>query len=230
MQGEEDYLALSGLQHFLFRRRQWALIHIEDQWKENLRTTEGNLMHERAHDEKQSESRGDLLIVRGLKICSAKLGISGQCDVVEFRKAKDGIPLHNRDGLWSVSPIEYKRGAPKTDRSDEAQLCAQAICLEEMLGTDIPKGALFYGEVRRRTVVAFNEELRRTVTDAIAEMHRLYARGYTPKSKPGKWCNACSLKEICLPSLMKSQPVEGTPAQGCQTMRQLRTARAKQRL
>ena len=208
MHGEEELLALSGLQHFLFCRRQWALIHIEDQWKENLRTIEGNLMHERVHDERQSESRGDLLVVRGLRICSSKLGISGQCDVVEFRKAKDGILLHDREGFWCVFPIEYKRGVPKINHSDEAQLCAQAMCLEEMLGTDIPEGALFYGEVRRRIVVTFNDELRSLVTDSFAEMHRLYARGYTPKSKPGKWCNACSLKEMCLPSLMKQQSVE----------------------
>lgn len=208
MHGEEDYLALSGLQHFLFCRRQWALIHIENQWADNLRTTEGQLMHDRAHNEMLVESRGNVLIARGLRISSEKLGVSGQCDVVEFHRAKDGIPLHGREGHWNVYPVEYKRGVPKADRSDEAQLCAQAMCLEEMLGTAIPEGALFYGENRRRTIVAFEQELRDTVTEALDEMHLLYRRGYTPKSKPGKWCSACSLKEICLPVLQKGRSVE----------------------
>ncbi len=165
-------------------------------------------MHERAHDEKLSELRGDILIVRGLRISSETLGVSGQCDIVEFHRAKEGVPLHGREGLWTVYPIEYKHGVPKPDQSDVAQLCAQAMCLEEMLGTVIPEGALFYGETRRRTVVQFNQTLRDTVTKALQEMHTLYQRGYTPKSKTGKWCNACSLKEICLPALLKDKSVE----------------------
>ena len=148
MQSEDNYLALSGLQHFLFCRRQWALIHIEDQWKENLRTVEGDLLHKRAHNDQLSESRGDLLIVRGLKISSAKLGITGQCDIVEFHRTQGGgIHLNGREGLWLAYPVEYKRGVPKTNFSDEAQLCAQAMCLEEMLGTDIPRG-LYSMEIR----------------------------------------------------------------------------------
>jgi len=208
MSSDDPYLPLSGLQHFLFCRRQWALIHIENQWKENLRTTEGGLMHERAHDEGLSELRGDVLTVRGLRISSEMLGVSGQCDVVEFHRSANGVSLHGREGLWSVYPVEYKRGAPKTDQSDAAQLCAQAMCLEEMLGTSIPEGALFYGETRRRTVVAFDQALRDAVTEALQEMHALFRRGYTPKSKPGKRCNACSLKEICLPALQKQRSVE----------------------
>ncbi len=208
MSTDEEYLALSGLQHFMFCRRQWALIHIENQWKENLLTTEGSLMHDRAHDEKLSELRGDILTIRGLRISSEKLGVSGQCDVIEFHRTKTGVPLHGREGLWSVYPVEYKRGAPKANQSDAAQLCAQAMCLEEMLGTVIMEGALFYGETHRRTVVAFDHTLRNTVTEALKEMHSLYQRGYTPKSKTGKWCNSCSLNEICLPVLQQVRSVE----------------------
>lgn len=200
---EEDFLQLSGLQHFIFCRRQWALIHIENQWKENLRTVEGNLMHARAHDEKQRERRGDLLILRGLPVFSRSLGISGQCDVVEFRTDPAGVPLHGEDGLWRPCPVEYKRGKPKSHNADQMQLCAQAMCLEEMLCCTIPEGALFYGEPRRRTAVLFTEDQRQAVRDAIKEMHQLFQRGYTPRVKPSKSCNACSLKELCLPALTR---------------------------
>lgn len=198
---EEEMLQLSGLQHFIFCRRQWALIHIENQWKENLRTVEGNLMHARAHDEKQRERRGDLLILRGLPVFSRSLGISGQCDVVEFRTDLAGVPLHGEDGLWRPCPVEYKRGKPKSHNADQMQLCAQAMCLEEMLCCTIPEGALFYGEPRRRTAVPFTDDLRQAVQDALKEMHQLFQRGYTPRVKPSKSCNACSLKELCLPAL-----------------------------
>ena len=204
---EEDYLQLSGLQHFAFCRRQWALIHIEDQWAENYRTVDGHLMHKRVHDQEFRESRGDRLTVRGLAVHSARLGVSGQCDAVEFFKAPAGVPLQGRDGLWLPYPVEYKRGKPKEHSADELQLCAQAMCLEEMLCCPVPEGALYYGEPRRRTVVSFTEELRRQVQDSLAEMHELYQRRYTPKVKPSKACNACSLKDLCLPKLMSRRSV-----------------------
>lgn len=204
---EDDYLQLSGLQHFRFCRRQWALIHIENQWAENLRTVDGHIMHENAHDMGLRESRGELLIVRGLAIHSAQLGVSGQCDVVEFRRDSGGVPLKTRDGLWSCYPIEYKRGSPKDNLADELQLCAQAMCLEEMLCCTIPEGALFYGEPRRRSVVTFTPELRSQVRDCLGEMHELFQRRHTPKVKPTKACNACSLKDLCLPRLMNRKRV-----------------------
>lgn len=204
---EEDYLQLSGLQHFAFCRRQWALIHVENQWRENLRTVEGDLFHHRAHNEQQRERRGDTLILRGLPVASAKLGISGKCDVVEFRACPDGISLQGEDGLWKPYPVEYKRGAPKAHDADELQLCAQAMCLEDMLCCSISEGALFYGETRRRTVVPFTDPLRHQVSAMLEEMHQLYCRGYTPKVKPSKGCNACSLKELCLPALMRGRQV-----------------------
>ncbi len=205
---QEDYLQLSGLQHFAFCRRQWALIHIEQQWKENLRTVEGGLFHTRAHDEQARERRGDTLILRGLSVSSPTLGISGKCDVVEFRIDPHGISLHGEEGLWSPFPVEYKRGAPKACRADELQLCAQAMCLEEMLCCTIAEGALFYGESRRRTAVLFTPELRRQVCTMLEEMHQLCRRGYTPKAKPSKGCGACSLKEICLPALMRGRTAD----------------------
>lgn len=204
---EEDDLQLSGLQHFAFCRRQWALIHIENQWAENYRTTDGQIMHEHVHDQEARESRGDRLIVRGLAIHSAELGVSGQCDVVEFTRDPAGVPLQGQEGLWQPYPVEYKRGKPKEHSADELQLCAQALCLEEMLCCTIPKGALYYGEPRRRTVVSFSPELRRQVRDSLTEMHQLYERHYTPKVKPSKACNACSLKDLCLPKLMSRRSV-----------------------
>ena len=204
---EEDFLQLSGLQHFRFCRRQWALIHIENQWHENYFTVDGSLMHENAHDGEKRESRGDLLILRGLPVFSRTLGISGQCDVVEFRRDPGGVSLRERDGLWKPFPVEYKRGKPKEHSADELQLCDQAMCLEEMLCCDIPQGALFYGEPRRRTAVDFTPELRKDVRDCLTEMHQLYERGYTPKVKPGSMCRACSLKDLCLPSLTRRRSV-----------------------
>lgn len=199
---EEDLLQLSGLQHFAFCRRQWALIHIEQQWQENLRTVEGALLHRRAHDEQLRERRGDVLILRGLPVVSRTLGLSGKCDVVEFHADPAGIPLQGEEGLWHPFPVEYKRGRPKAHDADLLQLCAQAMCLEEMLCCAVPEGALFYGETRRRMDVSFSDELRGRVTALLAEMHQLFRRGHTPKVRPSKSCNACSLKEICLPALL----------------------------
>lgn len=205
----DDCLMISGLQHFRFCRRQWALIHIEQQWAENVRTVEGNFLHERAHNEQLRESRGDLLIVRGLRVQSLTLGLTGQCDVVEFRRDDaHGVPLAGKHGLWLPYPVEYKRGAPKQDSCDELQLCAQAMCLEEMLCCTIPAGAVYYGEPRRRESVVFTEELRAEVRSALAEMHQYAQRGYTPKVKPRKGCGACSLKDVCLPKLMGKPSVE----------------------
>lgn len=204
---EEDWLQLSGLQHFAFCRRQWALIHIENQWAENFRTVDGQLMHEHVHDQEFRESRGDRLTVRGLAVHSAELGVSGQCDAVEFYRDPAGVPLQNREGLWLPYPVEYKRGKPKEHNADEMQFCAQAICLEEMLCCTILEGALYYGEPRRRTTVQFVPELRQQVQDSLTEMHELYKRRYTPKVKPSKACNACSLKDLCLPKLMSRKKV-----------------------
>lgn len=200
---EEDFLQLAGVQHFAFCRRQWALIHLEQQWAENRRTVEGELLHERCHDDGLTEKRGDTLIVRGMRIHSAALGVSGACDVVEFHASPDGVPLAGREGTWQAVPVEYKRGKPKAHDADALQLCGQAICLEEMLACEIDKGYLYYGETRRRQEIVFTEDLRAKLRVLLEEMHGLAARGHTPRVKPAKACSACSLQELCLPRLYK---------------------------
>ena len=204
MYSDDEYLLLSGLQHFLFCRRQWALIHIEQQWAENYWTTEGKLMHKNAHDAGKRTKRGLILTIRAMRIHSVKLGISGECDVVEFHNDSEGVPISGEKGRWKPYPLEYKRGTTKPGPYDQAQLCAQAMCLEEMLCCEISEGALYYGEDRRRTIVKFTQELRQLVEQSFEEMHQYYSRGYTPKVRPTKSCNACSLKELCVPKLMKN--------------------------
>lgn len=216
---EEEYLLLSGLQHFKFCRRQWALIHIENLWAENFRTVDGMILHKNAHDQDFRESRRDRIITRGVSVFSPTLGVSGQCDILEYHQGTEGIPIKGEAGLWQPYPVEYKRGSPREDSADTLQLCGQAMCLEEMLCCSIPEGALYYGEIRHRVAVTFTAELRQEVRDLLQEMHALYRRGHTPKVKTTKSCNACSLKELCLPKLMKSRSVdrylrdamEGTP-------------------
>ncbi|MDL2259202.1 CRISPR-associated protein Cas4 [Eubacteriales bacterium OttesenSCG-928-K08] len=210
MEPNEQSLLISGIQHFAFCRRQWALIHVEQQWQENLRTVEGQLLHKKAHED-TVEKRGDLLIVRDMPVFSNMLGIRGACDVVEFHVDAGGVPLQGRYGkqgvLYRPIPIEYKRGKPKEDSSDALQLCAQAMCLEEMLACDIHEGFLYYGETHRRLAIVFDAPLRQRLLEMLQEMHAIYLRGYTPKSKPGAFCRACSLKELCLPMLCKNPSV-----------------------
>ena len=205
---EDDYLMISGIQHFKFCRRQWALIHVEQQWAENVHTVTGELMHKKAHDPYLTEKRKDTIIVSALPVSSRELGISGECDVVEFHKCEDGIQLHGHRGLYSVFPVEYKKGKPKLTEEDKLQVVAQALCLEEMFSTRVAQGAIFYGETRRREQIEITEELREEVIHMLAEMHQYYARKYTPKVKPSKACNACSLKDICLPKLNKTVSVK----------------------
>lgn len=183
------------------------MIHIENLWAENVRTVEGNILHERAHDDQLTESRGDVLILRGLRITSEELGLSGTCDVVEFHQHTQGVMLHGREGRWLPYPVEYKRGKTKEDDCDQLQLCAQAMCLEKIFVCDIPEGSLYYGETRRRQRVPFTPELRARVESMAAEMQEYYIRRHTPSAKPSKACNACSLKDLCLPKLTKHESV-----------------------
>lgn len=201
---EDDYLNIAGLQHFAFCRRQWALIHIEQQWQENLRTIEGQILHERAHDGYSAEKRGDVIISRGMAIFSRTLGINGVCDIVELHKSPDGVNIIGREGLFKPIPVEYKRGNPKEGDCDSVQICGQAMCLEEMLLCKIPEGYLFYGETNHRQRVELSQALRDRVESILIEMHAFYDRRYTPKVKPTKSCKACSLAEICMPKLCKN--------------------------
>jgi len=205
----ENYLLLSGIQHYAYCPRRWALIHIEQQWLENALTASGRIMHERVHNDTGHELRGDVLTVRGLRVASHSLKISGVCDVVEFHKHKDGVELRGFRGLWLPYPVEYKHGSSKgAYNADRLQLCAQAICLEEMLLCTINEGALFYGKTRRRETVIFDESLRSALYTAVDRMHDLFKRGHTPKVKKHKGCNACSLNLICLPALSTQEKSE----------------------
>lgn len=186
MYDESDFIMLSALQHYLFCPRQCALIHIEQQWAENRYTAEGQVLHERV-DSNQSDTAGDVRIVRTLPLCSHRLGLTGQADVVEF----------HQDG--TVFPVEYKRGKPKKNRCDEVQLCAQALCLEEMLTIQVDEGALFYGKRRRRTIVAFDEQLRELTQHVICQVHSLLDESVTPPASYEPKCDNCSLLNICLP-------------------------------
>lgn len=215
---EDEYLMLSGIQHFEFCRRQWALIHIEQQWAENEHTVVGELMHKKAHDPYLTEKRKDVLIARALPVSSRVLGISGECDVVEFHKEDEGIKLHGRRGLYRVYPVEYKKGKPKQSKEDVLQLVAQTMCLEEMFSTEILEGALFYGETRRRETVEISKELRQQVVDMVKEMHQYYERKYTPQVKYGKHCNACSLKDVCMPKIGKAPSVKGYISQALEDL------------
>lgn len=184
---EDELVPISATQHMLYCARQCALIHIERQWSENRFTAEGRVLHKRA-DTGGRERRGDVRVERGVPLRSLRLGVSGVADVVEIHG--DGHPY----------PVEYKRGRPKTHQADEVQLCAQAMCLEEMLGTRVPEGALFYGRNRRRKIVAFDAELRALTERTVADTRRLLALGETPPPEyaPGK-CDTCSLNEVCQP-------------------------------
>lgn len=205
MYSEDEFLQLSGIQHFAFCRRQWALSYIEQQWSDNVRTVEGHLMHNKAHDNSIREKRGNLLISRAMPICSRSMGVSGECDVVEFHRSKNGISLHGEDGVYQVIPVEYKRGKPKIGHEDVVQLAAQGMCLEEMLCCEISYGYLYYGETRHREKIEFSQELRAEVCGMFEEMHRYFEQRFTPKVRYSKACNACSLKDICLPVLGKNK-------------------------
>lgn len=200
-EGRDDYLLISGIQHFVFCRRQWALIHIEQLWGENYFTIDGQIKHEKVDKTNASELKNDIRIIRSMPIASNRLKIQGKCDVVELQPDKDGFYFSKYDSKYKVYPIEYKRGKPKTDNSDIMQLLAQAMCLEEMLGLKIEEGACFYFETRRRQQVIFTEDLRNQLTSIIDEMNNYYSRKYTPKVKRSKKCKSCSLKDQCLPEL-----------------------------
>jgi len=195
---EDDLLPISALQHLLFCERQCALIHIEGVWAENRLTVEGRNLHERA-DHGPHETRRELRITRHLHIRSLRLGLTGRADVVEFHEREDAA------GAPRIAPVEYKRGRPKRDASDMVQLCAQALCLEEMLGVPIPSGALFYATPRRRTEVLFDDELRRLTEHTALRLHTLIASGITPPAVREPKCDRCSLFDLCLPEAFSAR-------------------------
>lgn len=204
---EEDYLLLSGIQHFNFCRRQWALIHIEQQWEDNVRTIEGDHLHRKADEPLIREKRGDKLVVRALPVQSRTLGITGVCDVVEFIRDPDGVSLAGEEGLYLPCPVEYKRGKPKRNDSDHSQLVAQVICLEEMLLCEIQRAYFYYDEIKHRVEVVITEADRERVRANIQEMRHYFERHHTPKAKAGPHCQSCSLLNICVPDILNKRSV-----------------------
>jgi CRISPR-associated exonuclease Cas4 len=209
MYPDEDLVPLSALQHFVFCRRQCALIHLEGAWAENRLTAEGRLLHDRV-DQAGSESRRDLRSTTAVRICSRRLKVVGVMDMLEFHRVESphgsehrtiATKLPGASGLWLPFPVEYKRGRPKAHRADEIQLCAQACCLEEMLNLNIDQGALFYGQTRRRVDVTFDSELRRLTQVTSDSIHEMLKANITPPPVYGKWCESCSLIESCQPKL-----------------------------
>lgn len=195
---EDQLIPISALQHWLFCRRQCGLIHLEQTWIENHLTAEGRILHEKVH-QTDTEKRFDVRIVRGLKLVSFRLGLIGQADVVEFYKCKNGIVLPELDGFWQPFPVEYKRGKPKKDSSDCVQLCAQTICLEEMLNTNISAAAFYYQQPRRRTEVEITDLLRKQTENIAQQVHLMFDSGKTPTACYETKCKSCSLAEICMP-------------------------------
>jgi len=193
---DSDLIPISALSHYSFCPRRCAFIHIEHQWEENRFTAEGRIMHERVHEE-GSEMRAGVRIERGVSLRSLRLGLIGKADVVEFHRREDGI--------WRPFPVEYKRGKPKPDHCDKIQLCAQALCLEEMIQAEIPGGALFYGQTRRRLDVVFDNNLRRETEEVARQVRELLNSGKTPKPVYAKRCDNCSLIADCLPKAIQKR-------------------------
>ena len=195
---------LSGIQHYMFCPRQWALIHIEQQWADNRLTTEGQLLHKNVDNPFYRQKNGDTITLRSLHIASKRLGLYGITDAVELIPSdspEDSITHTRYPGYWKPYPVEYKRGHSKPDERDEVQLAAQAICLEEMYGINIPYGALYYDEVKHRETIAISEGLRKTTQQCAKQMHDIFKSGIMPKPVKASHCRNCSLKDICMPEM-----------------------------
>lgn len=202
MYSDDDMLMLSGIQHFRFCPRQWALIHIEQRWDDNRLTIEGELLHKHVDDPFYRQKCGDYISLRSVSIASHELGLHGITDVVELHPTdneQNGISHPSYPGTWQPYPVEYKHGKPKRNEIDEVQLAAQAMCLEEQYGIEIPKGAIFYHEIRHRVEVEISDYLRNIVRDCATQMHEIYASGRLPQIRKGKHCKKCSLYNLCMP-------------------------------
>lgn len=202
MYKEDDLIMISALQHYVYCPRQCALIHVEDVWNENVFTVRGEILHEKV-DTDTYETRGAKKTVRGLRIHSFKYGIVGRCDVVEFYESKTVGTIILDCPL--IVPVEFKSGKPKENISDKVQLCAQALCLEEMLNTTITRGAFFYGKIRRRDIVAIDKTLREQTENIIASVREIVSKKIVPVAEYAQKCRNCSLEPICLPKAMNQR-------------------------
>lgn len=204
MDNSDEYIPLSGIQHYSFCRRQWALIHIEQQWEDNLLTAEGIIKHQRVHNS-QTDYRTGVITVRNMPIKSDVLRVSGYCDAVEFSHSSEGVTLLGHSGNWSPCPVEYKRGRRKQGDSDRLQVAAQAMCLEEMFSCEVKTAGVFYYETREKEVFEISDELKKSVNLLFREMHQMLRRGHTPSVKMTKACKNCSLFGVCLPFLQEAK-------------------------
>lgn len=197
-------LLLSGIQHFRFCPRQWALIHIEQQWDENHLTIQGQFLHRHADDPSYRQKQGEIISIRAVPLASSALGLNGIADIVELHpapSANNAITHPNYPGFWFPVPVEYKHGRPKHDYIDEVQLAAQAICLEEQYHITIPRGFIYYGATQHRQTVEFTPDLRQAVAETANQMHQAFNQGSTPAPSPGPHCRKCSIIDICAPYL-----------------------------
>ncbi len=210
MYSDDDMLMLSGIQHFRFCPRQWALIHIEQQWDDNRLTAEGHILHRRVDDPFYRQKCGDFISLRSVSIASHQLGLYGITDVVELHPTQDpvnSIRHPKYPGLWLPYPVEYKHGRPKRNEVDEVQLAAQAMCLEEQYGITIPYGAFFYGEIRQRVEVMIDDRLRDIVIQCATRMHEVFQTGQLPPITSGRYCDKCSLNNVCMPKMAECTKV-----------------------
>jgi CRISPR-associated exonuclease Cas4 len=211
MSNEDDSIAVSALQHFVYCERRAALIFLERIWEDNVFTAEGSQLHKKAH-ESSAEKRGDVRIVRGLALASRKLGLVGKSDVVEFHRAGEGCAgaaVEGWSGRWIPFPVEYKRGGRRRELSFEVQLCAEAMCLEEMLGVAVPAGAIFYGKTARRMAVTFDDGLRLQTRRAAEGLRALLHKGMTPAPHYSPKCDKCSLAPVCMPRALSGGGASG---------------------
>lgn len=203
---EESMLMLSGIQHYVFCPRQWALIHIEQQWAENKLTAEGMIIHRNVDNPDYRQMNNGKITLHSVHVASMELGIYGICDAVELMPAKEGdsfISHPKYEGRWMPYPIEYKHGCSKTSDCDRLQLVAQVMCLEEMYGITIPQASLFYFKTRKREIVPIDAQSRDMVRTCVDEMHQLYEKGMIPPPIVKPYCKKCSLVDICLPQMHK---------------------------
>ena len=209
---DDDMLMLSGIQHFMFCPRQWALIHLEQQWADNRLTAEGEVLHKNVDNPFYRQKNGNVITLRSVHIASSILGLYGMTDAIELSPADDSdedVILHpDYPGLWHVLPVEYKRGIPKHNEVDEVQLAAQCICLEEIYGIKIRQGALFYWEQRSRELISINDSLRSLTAKIAEQMHKVFSSGRTPVCDKKPHCKNCSLKDLCLIELTERGSVK----------------------
>lgn len=205
MSAPDDYLMLSGIQHFYFCKRQWALIHIEQVWSDNSFTAEGNRLHEITDDPYLKEKRKNIIISRAIPVSSKDLGLSGILDTVEFIKSDKGIEIANKKGLWMPNVVEYKRGKAKKDNRDAVQVAAQVMCLEEKYNIQIESADLFYFSTKKRETIAITNQLKDEVRIMANQMHTMYENKLTPDAEYFKNCTMCSLYDLCMPRLTKKK-------------------------